>query len=79
MIDSHILIVDDDPGIREPLKEYIQQAGYETSAISNAEEAMELLESNTVTVVITDISLPGMDGLEFTDQIKKNSMWMSSS
>ncbi len=71
MIDSHILIVDDDPGIREPLKEYIQQAGYETSAISNAEEAMELLESNTVTVVITDISLPGMDGLEFTDQIKK--------
>lgn len=71
MIDSHILIVDDDPGIREPLKEYIQQAGYNTSTVSSAEEALEIMTADPPNVVITDISLPGMDGLAFTDRIKK--------
>jgi two-component system cell cycle response regulator len=39
---------------------------------SSAEEALDLLSVNTIEVVITDIMLPGMDGLELTDRIKKN-------
>ncbi|MFO7964924.1 MAG: diguanylate cyclase [Desulfobacterales bacterium] len=71
MIDSHILIVDDDPAIRGPLKEFIQMAGYETFTAYSAEEAMQMLGTNAIDVVITDISLPGMNGLEFTDQVRR--------
>jgi two-component system, cell cycle response regulator len=72
MIDSHILIVDDDPDVRAPLEEFILQSGFSAVTASSAEEAMKVLASDSVNIVITDISLPGMDGLEFTDRIKKN-------
>ena len=71
MIDAHILIVDDDPEIRTALEEFIVQSGYKASLSASAEKAMAILESGAVDVVITVISLPGMDGLEFTDLIKK--------
>lgn len=72
MIDAHILIVDDDPGVRIPMEEFIKQSGFAASSATSAEEALALLRSNGMNVVITDISLPGMDGLEFTDLIKKD-------
>ena len=70
-METHILIVDDDPAIRDSMFEFIQMSGYQSSMVSSAEEAIELLKANTVEVVITDIMLPGMDGLELTDRIKK--------
>lgn len=70
-MEAHILIVDDDPAIRDSMYEFIQMSGYQSSMVSSAEEAIELLKANTVEVVITDIMLPGIDGLELTDRIKK--------
>jgi diguanylate cyclase (GGDEF)-like protein len=70
-MEPHILIVDDDPAIRDSMYEFIQMSGYQSSMVSSAEEAIELLRTNTVEVVITDIMLPGLDGLELTDRIKK--------
>lgn len=70
-MEAHILIVDDDPAIRDSMYEFIQMAGYHASMVSSAEEAIALLQENMVEVVITDIMLPGIDGLELTDQIKK--------
>jgi diguanylate cyclase (GGDEF)-like protein len=67
-----ILIVDDDAGIRDTMHEFIGMSGYEAVAAATAEEALELLQQRDADVVITDISLPGMDGLELTDRIKKN-------
>jgi len=68
---AHILIVDDDPAIRDSMFEFIQMSGYQSSMVSSAEEAIDLLQVNMVEVVITDIMLPGIDGLELTDRIKK--------
>jgi CheY-like chemotaxis protein len=68
----HILIVDDDLSIRDTMHEFIQTSGYEASVASSAEEALDLLSVNTLEVVITDIMLPGMDGLELTDRIKRD-------
>lgn len=71
-IDTSILIVDDEPGIRNSIHEFIGMAGYKSFGTSSAEEALEILKTNTIHVVITDIKLPGMNGLELTDLIKNS-------
>ena len=68
----HILIVDDDLAIRDAMHEFIEMSGYESSVASSAEEAMDVLTADTIEVVITDIMLPGMDGLALTDKIKRS-------
>jgi diguanylate cyclase (GGDEF)-like protein len=68
----HILIVDDDLTIRDAMHEFVKISGYEASVASSAEEALEVLSANIIEVVITDILLPGMDGLVLTDRIKRN-------
>jgi diguanylate cyclase (GGDEF)-like protein len=66
-----ILIVDDDLSIRDAMHEFIQLSGYVALVASSAEEALDLLSAAAVEVVITDIMLPGIDGLALTDQIKR--------
>ncbi|MGD9009768.1 MAG: diguanylate cyclase [Desulfobacteraceae bacterium] len=70
--DAHILIVDDDAAIRDSMHEFVDMSGYRSSVATSAEEALAMLDGKNVDVVITDIMLPGMDGLELTDRIKKN-------
>ena len=72
LMEVSILIVDDDPAIRDSLHEFISMADYKSYKASSAEEALELLKKLDVHVVITDIMLPGLDGLELTDLIKKS-------
>jgi diguanylate cyclase (GGDEF)-like protein len=67
-----ILIVDDDVAVRNTMNEYINTAGYESYAVSCAEEALERLEKKSFHVVITDIILPAMGGLDLTKIIKKD-------
>jgi diguanylate cyclase (GGDEF)-like protein len=68
---EYILIVDDDADIRQQLSEYIDLSGYISSTAADAEEAINLLKNKKYDVVITDIKMPGMDGLALTDTIKK--------
>ncbi len=69
---QHILIVDDDSAIRESMQEFIEMVGYKASVASSAEEAIELLQTSIFHVVITDIMLPGIDGLELTDLVRND-------
>jgi two-component system, cell cycle response regulator len=71
MMDNSILIVDDDIGVSAPMQEFIEQSGYSVSSAASAEEALILLETEPVSVIVTDISLPGMNGLELTGIVKK--------
>ena len=71
-IDTSLLIVEDDPAIRNSIHEFIGMAGYKSFETSSAEEALEILKTNTIHLVITDIRLPGMNGLELTDLIKNS-------
>lgn len=68
---EHILIVDDDLAIRDAMHEFIEMSGFVSSVASSAEEALEILTHDKVEVVITDILLPGMNGLALTDRIKR--------
>lgn len=67
-----ILIVEDDLPIRDTVHEFIQMSGYDVCVAASAEEALGVLTDTPVDVVISDIMLPGMDGLELTDRIKRN-------
>ena len=69
---KNILIVDDDLSIRNTMQEYINNAGFASQTASTAEEALELIRINKYAVVITDIRLPGMGGLELTKVIKQD-------
>jgi diguanylate cyclase (GGDEF)-like protein len=69
---TNILIVDDDLSIRNTMQEYVNNAGFVSQTASTAEEALELIKTNKYAVVITDIRLPGMGGLELTKIIKKD-------
>lgn len=67
-----ILIVDDDLGVSDSMKEFIEMAGYDAVKAENAEDALEYLKKTQVQIIITDILLPGMNGLELTDLVKKD-------
>ncbi len=68
---NSILIVEDDNSVRNSMAEFIKMAGFGCLTAYCAEEALEILKSTQVQVVITDIMMPGMSGLELTDIIKK--------
>lgn len=69
---AQILIVDDEVTLLNTLTEYLEITGYPVKSAISAEEAVDLLEKNRFEVVITDIALPGMDGMALTKIIKKN-------
>ncbi len=69
---QQILIVEDDLAVRDSMAEFITLSGYECQVAASAEEAIDVLKTSEYQVVITDITMPGMDGLELTDIIKKD-------
>jgi DNA-binding response OmpR family regulator len=68
-----VLIVDDDPLIRELLQAYLSQEGYEVHCAATAELADTFLASQTVDLVMLDIRLPGKDGLTLTRELRVRS------
>jgi DNA-binding response OmpR family regulator len=61
---KHILLVDDDALFRRSLAFNLEQAGYHTTTAASAEEALMSARVNTPDLVLLDINLPGMDGLD---------------
>lgn len=61
---THILVVDDDTLLRRSLAFNLEKAGYRVRAAGNAEEALTLARDDTPDLVLLDIGLPGMDGLD---------------
>jgi len=68
-----ILIVDDEPLIRKSLYEILKIAGFDTHTANNAEDAIGLLPAKAFDIVITDMKLPKMSGVELLSVVKKTS------
>ena len=67
----HIVVaVDDDFRVRESLQSLIESAGYEPVVFSSAEEFLQSGTLTAATCVITDVRMPGMDGIELQRRIK---------
>ena len=67
---ANILIVEDDGDLLEVLKYVLEDAGYATYSASNGVQALELAESEHIDLVILDISMPGMSGVEVARELR---------
>ncbi|BAK65998.1 OmpR family two-component system response regulator [Sphingobium sp. SYK-6] len=67
----HLLLVDDETAIREPLGAYLQRAGFRVSEAPNAAEARRILASSAIELVVLDIMMPGEDGLSLCRSIRE--------
>jgi two-component system, response regulator, stage 0 sporulation protein F len=65
-----ILIVDDQFGIRILLNEVLHKAGYETFQAANGIQALEVLNNHSPDLVLLDMKIPGMDGIEILKRMK---------
>ncbi|MBW2315268.1 MAG: sigma-54-dependent Fis family transcriptional regulator [Deltaproteobacteria bacterium] len=68
---QRILIVDDDDSLRESLEMVLAAEGYEVFAACDADEALALVERTPVEVVLCDIRMPGLDGMELLPQLSR--------
>lgn len=65
----HLLVVDDDPNIREICRSMAAECGMKAAAVSTAEEALEVMEFSPVDILLTDIRLPGTNGVELLKRV----------
>jgi two-component system, NtrC family, nitrogen regulation response regulator NtrX len=68
---TRILIVDDEIDIRDSLKMILEYEGYEPLFAENGKRALELVDEEPIGIVLLDIKMPGMDGLEVLENIRK--------
>jgi len=70
-MNGKVLIVDDQFGIRILLNEVFQKEGYQTFQAANGVQALEILTKNKPDIVLLDMKIPGMDGIEILKRMKK--------
>jgi two-component system chemotaxis response regulator CheY len=64
-----ILMVDDDPDIRDALRGILEDEGYSVEEAANGREALTLLEKVTPCVILLDLMMPVMDGFQFLEAV----------
>ncbi len=67
----HILVVDDDKNTRRLFRAVLENAGHTVSAASDGAEALDLMDSEHIDLVVLDIMMPNMDGYEFTKALRE--------
>jgi CheY-like chemotaxis protein len=69
---AKILLIDDDPDVRQLMGVMLKKEGYEVETASRREEAIELLEKEKPSLILLDVLLSGSDGRELCREIKSN-------
>lgn len=69
-----ILLVDDDPQVRRGYSRLLEMAGYEVQKASGGREAAGLLKIETFDVIVSDLMMPGMDGLQFLRVVREHDL-----
>jgi two-component system nitrogen regulation response regulator NtrX len=70
---ERVLVVDDEPGVREALTAILQDEGYAVSAVESGEDGIGALEGAPFDVVLLDVWLPGIDGIETLHEMRERS------
>lgn len=72
MTGPKIMIVDDEPEIVELITIYLEREGFSVITCDNGQQALELMHIHRPALIVLDILLPGMDGIEVCRQLRKN-------
>ncbi len=72
-MNQHVLVVDDEPAIVEIVRDYLADAGYRVSTARSGEEALRQVRSIRPDLIVLDLGLPGLDGLDVTRAIRTSS------
>lgn len=67
----HILVVDDDAGVREVIRAMLESAGFSVSLAVNGREAVSMLESSTYDLILTDLVMPEQEGISTIKEIRQ--------
>ncbi|WP_247215317.1 response regulator transcription factor [Synechococcus sp. C9] len=66
----HILLVDDEPGLRQAVQAYLEDSGFTVTTAANAQVAWELLQKQKPDLVVSDVMMPQVSGYEFLKQLR---------
>jgi len=66
-----IMIIEDDEEMRSLLKDFFEEEGFETDSVSNGVDALRMLSKDHFDLVITDIRMPGLTGLDILPRIRR--------
>jgi DNA-binding response OmpR family regulator len=75
MIKKTILVVDDEPSLRFVYEKTFAAAGYEVQTAGNAAMALEIMRQTPAAILFLDLNLPGMNGLELCQEVRKGWPW----
>ena len=70
---SRVLVADDEPAIRKVVRDALERDGHEVVAAIDGQEALERFEEGTFDLVVTDLAMPRVDGLELVKEIRRSS------
>jgi two-component system alkaline phosphatase synthesis response regulator PhoP len=70
---KEILVVDDEPGIAEICRDYLQRAGFKVTSATNGGDALTLARTQRPDLIVLDLGLPKMDGFDVTRALRKHS------
>ena len=70
---AKILVIDDEPGILNVVTAYLRSEGYDFRTASNGNEGLKTIHSYQPDLIILDVMLPGMDGMEVLSQLRRES------
>lgn len=73
MTPDHILVVEDEQSIRTILRTYLESAGYKVTCVDNGPDALEAASSHRPDLIVLDLNLPGMDGIEVAARVRQES------
>ena len=68
---AHILIIDDDDQFRNMIRQLMERNGHEVEEASGGKEGIRLYRENPTDIIITDLIMPGKDGIETIQELKK--------
>ena len=72
---GRILIVDDDPNTLEILRRWLNREGYSTVSADNGPACLQALSKEPVDVIVLDVMMPGMDGLQVCERLRESDAW----
>ena len=70
-VKPRILIVDDEKVVRESLYQWFTEDGYQVDTADSGRQALERLQESTCDILLVDIKMPGMDGLELQRKVQQ--------